>query len=505
MSMPAENLFTKPNLQQLLAGMADAPPLELTGITDDSRRVRPGFLFIACQGATTHGLVHATAATDAGAAVVAWDTSSGDVALARGKIPYIGVAALASKLGEIANRWYDAPSRAIRLAGVTGTNGKTTVAFLATQAMQLLGRGCGYIGTLGAGIDELRTDIALTTPPCLELHRLLAGFRDAGADYSAIEVSSHALVQDRINGLRFDATIFTNLSRDHIDYHRDMRDYFESKARLFTAYRSAHQIVSVDCDYGLELAERSGRNVVRVSTRADLLPLSGRYVAAADIDKTDTGFRVKVTSSWGRHDVLIPLAGEFNVSNALQVLALLLCWGVDIGSACAVIGHLVAPPGRLQRVLAEGADLPAVYVDYAHTPAALEAALRALRAHTTRRLWCVFGCGGDRDRGKRSLMGAVATRDADRAVVTNDNPRTEPPEQIIADVLEGMDASATAIESRAAAIAYAINEASPGDTVLIAGKGHEDYQIIGTQRLDFSDYQTARANLEARASHGGRQ
>ncbi|MDH4106921.1 MAG: UDP-N-acetylmuramoyl-L-alanyl-D-glutamate--2,6-diaminopimelate ligase [Gammaproteobacteria bacterium] len=504
MSMPAEQLPTKPNLQQLLAGMADAPPLAITGIADDSRRVRPGNLFIAWQGATTHGLAHAPTAIERGAAAVAWDSATGDSKLASGSVPFIGIEGLGAGLGEVANRWYDSPSRSLRLAGVTGTNGKTTVAYLATQAMQLLGRGCGYIGTLGAGIDELRSDVALTTPPCLELHRLLAEFRDAGADYSAIEVSSHALVQDRVNGLRFDTTIFTNLSRDHIDYHSDMRAYFESKARLFTSHSSRHQVVSVDCEYGMELAERCGTGVVRVATRRDRQAGTGRHVAARDIEAVAAGYRVRVASSWGQADVSVPLAGEFNVSNALVVLALLLCWNVSFEDACAVIEYLAAPPGRLQRVAVEGSSLPAVYVDYAHTPAALEAVLRALRSHTSARLWCVFGCGGDRDRGKRPLMGAVASRDADRAVVTNDNPRTEPPSQIIADVLAGMDAEAIAIESRSAAIAYAIREAAPGDVVLIAGKGHEDYQIIGDQRHDFSDYQAARANLEARANEGER-
>jgi len=503
MSMPAENLTTLPNLRQLLSGMADAPPLPLTGVADDSRRIRPGNLFIAYQGATTHGLLHVAAAIERGAAAVAWDPATGDKSLATGAVPFVAVDGLAFRLGEIANRWYGEPSRALRLAGVTGTNGKTTVAFLATQAMQLLGRGCGYIGTLGAGISELSADVALTTPPCLELHRLLAGFRDAGADYSAIEVSSHALVQDRVNGLHFDATIFTNLSRDHIDYHGDMRDYFESKARLFSAYASRHRIIGIDCDYGLELADRCGPNVVRVSVRGDRLPMSGRYVVAAAIETVDAGSKVRVESSWGSAEILVPLAGDFNVSNALQVFALLLCWNVSFEEACAVTEHLVAPPGRLQKVTIDVPGLPAVYVDYAHTPAALEAALRALRPHTSGRLWCVFGCGGDRDRGKRPLMGAVASRDADRTVVTNDNPRSESPATIIADVMAGMDTDAVAIESRSAAIAYAIREAEPDDTVLIAGKGHEDYQIIGATRHDFSDYQTARANLEARA--GGRR
>jgi len=505
MSMPAEKLTTLPNLRQLLAGMADAPPLALTGIADDSRRVRPGNLFIAYQGATTHGLAHAAAAIESGAAAVAWDSATGDQSLATGTVPFVAVEGLAGRLGELANRWYGEPSRALRLAGVTGTNGKTTIAFLATQALQLLGRGCGYIGTLGAGIGELSTEVALTTPPCLDLHRLLAGFRDAGADYSAIEVSSHALVQDRVNGLSFDATIFTNLSRDHIDYHSDMRDYFESKARLFSAYASRHRIVSIDCEYGLELADRCDPNVVRVATRGDRLPVSGRHVVAASIETVDAGSRVRVESSWGSAEILVPLAGEFNVSNALQVLALLLCWNVAFDEACAVIEHLVAPPGRLQKVTIDAPGLPAVYVDYAHTPAALEAALRALRAHTTGRLWCVFGCGGDRDRGKRPLMGAVANRDADMSVVTNDNPRSESPAAIIADVMAGMNAGVVAIESRSAAIAYAVGEAAPDDTVLIAGKGHEDYQIIGSVRHDFSDYQTARANLEARATAGGRR
>lgn len=504
MSMAAAAIRPTPDLRQLLSGLADAPPLPLTGIADDSRRVEPGNLFVAWQGETVHGLEYAGQAIAAGAAAVAWDRSTGDAALAEGAVPFVAVDRLAAHLGDIANRWYGTPSADLRVAGVTGTNGKTTVAFLLAQALKRLDRPCGYVGTLGHGCDELEADLGLTTPACLDLHRLLAGFRDSDARYAAVEVSSHGLTQGRVDGVRFDAAVFTNLSRDHIDYHADMREYGESKARLFTEFDARHRIINVDDPFGAELARRCPDGLVAVASRGQGRPGAERYVQADRVDVIESGFRVSIDSTWGVTEITVPLAGDFNVSNVLLVLALLLAWDLSLPAAAEVIGRLAAPPGRLQRVAAAAdASVPAVYVDYAHTPAALEAALNALRGHTRGELWCVFGCGGDRDRGKRPLMGEAASRGADRSIVTNDNPRSESPDRIIADILAGMEGGAIAIEDRGTAIAHAIREAGEGDTVLIAGKGHEDYQIIGRTRLDFSDYQCASANLEARAPKGG--
>ena len=496
MNMPAESLNRHRTLKELLEGIADAPDVEIAGIASDSRRVQAGDVFLACQGETSHGLEYLEQAVAAGACAVVWDSATGSEPDAG--IPLIAVDGLASRLGDIANRWFDSPSSSVRVTGVTGTNGKTTVAWLARQCLNNLGHKCGYIGTVGIGLDEIDSRVAMTTPACVELHGLLAGFRDLGARHAAIEVSSHALDQARVDGVRFDSAIFTNLSRDHIDYHGNMRAYFESKASLFLDFDLGNRIVSLDTDYGNELASRCGPNVVTVSTRFDRIANGRPYVFVRAVVQTPQGSTVSVTSSWGDAEFPLPLPGDFNVANAAQVLALLLCMEVPMADACEVLGRVTAPPGRMERVLPRDDDLPAVYVDYSHTPASLEAALKALRSHSAGRVWCLFGCGGDRDRGKRALMGKIAHRLADVPVVTSDNPRTEDPGRIIADVLEGMAASSKAIEDRGAAIAYAIAEADPDDTILIAGKGHEDYQVIGDHRFDFSDVAVAGQCLAAR-------
>ena len=504
MSMPAERINPTTDLRELLAGIADAPSLPVTGVGDDSRRLKRGDVFLAVQGDTNHGLGFVEAAVRAGVAAIAWDTDTGDAGLATGPVPFVGVPGLADRLGEIANRWYGWPSQSVDVTGVTGTNGKTTVAFLTAQCLIRLGHTCGYIGTLGEGVDELDADVGMTTPPCLHLHGTLAGFRDAGASHAAIEVSSHALAQGRLDGMRFDSAVFTNLSRDHVDYHGGMRSYAESKARLFTDFECRHRIVSLDSEFGQVLADRCGADVITTSTRFDRVANGRPYVFVRSVVANPHGSRVTITSSWGAGDIDIPLPGEFNVGNALQVLALLLAKGIDFDDAREVVSQMSAPPGRMQAVSsADDTGAPQVFVDYAHTPAALEAALRALRPHVKGRIWCVFGCGGDRDRGKRPVMGKVVDRLADYPIVTSDNPRNEPPERIIAEVVAAMRDTTVAIENRAAAIAYAIREAGPDDAVLIAGKGHEDYQIVGDRRLDFSDVQAARANIDARLGAGG--
>ncbi|MCH7853235.1 MAG: UDP-N-acetylmuramoyl-L-alanyl-D-glutamate--2,6-diaminopimelate ligase [Proteobacteria bacterium] len=504
MSMPAEILQSDLTLQQLLAGFVDAPPLPIAGIADDSRQLQAGDVFLAWQGAAAHGLKFTAAAIEAGATAIVWDADTGDASLAVGDAAFFAVEGLAGHLGEIANRWYDRPSRAVKVIGVTGTNGKTTVASMVAQCLQKLGSPCAYIGTLGSGFNGVVNDLGMTTPPCLELQRQLATFRDAGASHVALEVSSHALVQGRVDGVQFDAVIFTNLSRDHIDYHGDMRAYGEAKARLFTACEARHRIINVDSEFGQDLAGRCGSNVVTVSTRFDRVANGRPYVFVRSVVTTPVGSRVTINSTWGNGDIEISLPGDFNVANVVAVLALLLSWNISLADACEVVGQVKAPPGRMQMVAeSEVGTVPTVFVDYAHTPAALEAALRALRPHTKAKIWCVFGCGGDRDRGKRPQMGKIASRLADRVIVTNDNPRSEAAEQIMADILGGMDNSALAIENRATAIARAIHDAEPGDVIFIAGKGHEDYQLIADERLDFSDYEVVRANINKRLKEVG--
>ena len=340
----------------------------------------------------------------------------------------------------------------------------------------------------------------MTTPAAVELHERFAELRDQGAESTAIEVSSHALAQNRVDRVFFDSVLFTNLSRDHLDYHGDMKSYAESKARLFRDHSPGHRIVNIDSEFGAELANRHGPDVVTVSTDNDRVPNSNSYVFVRSVDANESGSKISVCSSWGDGEFLLPLPGAFNVENAVMVLAYLLKRGVSMSDACKSLCEAVAPPGRMQRVESAG-DLPAVYVDYAHTPAAIEVALHALRAHCPGKLWCVFGCGGERDAGKRPLMALAAEQSADHVVVTSDNPRGEQPDEIISAIVAGLINAddATIIADRAAAIAWTIAAADPADIVLLAGKGHEGYQLIGNRRLRFSDYAVAAANLAARA------
>jgi UDP-N-acetylmuramoyl-L-alanyl-D-glutamate--2,6-diaminopimelate ligase len=496
MSMPAERMTSAPTLAELLQGYADAPAVPVSGIASDSRRVREGYLFLAVSGFNSHGLDFVEQARTAGACAIAWDSSTGSEPADVG-LPLVAVSQLADKIGEIANRFFGWPSRRLGVTGTTGTNGKTTVAWMIAQARERLGERCAYLGTVGHGIGEVGGAGGLTTPPTIELHEHLAEFVAGGADSASIEVSSHALSQGRVDGVEFDAAVFTNLTRDHLDYHPDMDDYFASKAMLFIDCAPRHRIVNVDTDYGRRLAALCGPEVVTVATRREN-PDTGRpSLHVRSIRPTASGSEVEFGGDWGEGRFRLNLPGDFNVANAIAVLALLLVKGEALDRACDVMARLQAPPGRMQRVAGEG---PAVYIDYAHTPDALENALRALRAHCRGTLWCVFGCGGDRDRGKRPEMGRVAERLADRLVLTNDNPRNEDPARIIDDILAGLTRAgrATVIEDRAAAIAWAISAAAPEDTVLVAGKGHEAYQETHGERIAVSDDAIAGGALAAR-------
>jgi len=503
MSMPAEYLTTKPTLDELLQGLVDAPAIPVQGISSDSRSLRTGDLFLACGGESGHGLDFISDAVTAGVAAIAWDSSTASAPESELGVPIVAVPDLAQHLGEIANRFYDHPSSSVRVVGVTGTNGKTTVAWLIAQCFEHLQQTCGYIGTLGSGLGDVEVTEGMTTPGAVDLHRNLASFRDAGAKYTAIEVSSHALSQNRVDGVAFDTVLFTNLSRDHLDYHGDMQSYAAAKARLFLECRASNRIINLDSEFGAQLADECGQDVVTVSTTFDRVANGRPFVFVRSVVATSSGSQVRVSSSWGDGEFTVQLPGDFNVANAVIVLALLLKQGVRMEKACDVLATITAPPGRMQRVIVDD-DLPTVYVDYAHTPDAIDVALRALRAHCRGKLWCVFGCGGDRDRGKRPQMGKMAERRADNIVVTNDNPRSEMPAAIIAEIVAGTarPERAIVIEDRAAAIAWAIREAASDDVVLIAGKGHENYQLLGDLRRDFSDYGAASANLAARSEAG---
>ena len=508
MSMPAEHMTAAPTLADLLQGYAEAPEISVQGIASDSRLLQHGFLFLAVKGMSSHGLDYLEQAKQAGVCAIAWDSSTGAEPGDIG-VPTIAIDKLSDKLGEIANRFYSRPSERLNVIGVTGTNGKTTVAWLIAEAREILGERCAYLGTLGYGVDSVDGAEGMTTPAAIELHGHLADFVGAGATSAAIEVSSHALAQGRVDGVRFDAALFTNLTRDHLDYHEDMREYFESKAQLFLDCHPKDRIVNVDSEYGVQLAAKCGEDVVSVSTNPDRAPNGRPHVFVRSIVATEQGFDVAFVSSWGEGNFTLQLPGEFNVANAVLVLALLLKKGVPFDAACDVMSQLSAPPGRMQRVAVDAVDRSlqctakdgsAAFVDYAHTPDALDVALRALRAHCRGELWCVFGCGGDRDKGKRPQMGRIAEQLSDRVVVTTDNPRSEDTQAILDDILAGLAHTdkATVIEDRAAAIAWAIEQAADDDVVLIAGKGHENYQESNGERIAFSDYAVAKQALAAK-------
>ncbi|MBT8084325.1 MAG: UDP-N-acetylmuramoyl-L-alanyl-D-glutamate--2,6-diaminopimelate ligase, partial [Woeseia sp.] len=434
MNMAAMTLTSSPTLQDLLQDFADAPALPVADIASDSRALTPGAVFFACRGATSHALRFLDEGIASTLAAIVWDGDT-DVAPPAG-VPAFVVADLKSKLPVVANRFFADPSVAMRVAGITGTNGKTTVAWLLAQCWQQLGQRCAYIGTLGAGIHEISETRGLTTPDCIELQRLLARFREQHAVRAALEVSSHGLQQERVAGTTFDTAIFTNLSRDHIDYHGDMSAYGETKARLFTEFAPRNAIICIDSEFGRTLAQRVDKSAVLVASSANHDWHGRRYVYAIRVAATPQGALLEVRTSWGDGQIELPLVGMFNVANALNVFASLLADGVEFADALSLMAELKAPAGRMQPVLvpSRGAALPAVFVDYAHTPDALDAALTALRPHCRGKLWCVFGCGGDRDRGKRPLMGRAAVTKADCAVLTSDNPRSEEPAAIMRDV-----------------------------------------------------------------------
>lgn len=462
------------------------------GLSADSRRLRPGDVFLAFPGAVHDGRHYIPQAIAAGAAAVLWEAEGyrWPLKIKRPNLPVHGLRALAAKL---AARWYGEPSRALWMTGVTGTNGKTSVTHWLAQGLKAAGRPSALLGTLGNGLVGNLTPASHTTPDCVELQRLLAEYRDAKAVAAVMEVSSHGLDQGRVEGVHFDVAVLTNLSRDHLDYHGSMEAYAQAKAKLFSWPGLKWAVLNVDDAFGQALYQRLEGSPVR---RLGYGFREGEIRGSA-LQLNAQGIRMTVTTPWGGGEVTSSLIGEFNAYNLLAVLGGLLAAGVGLKEALQYLGELKPVAGRMQ-TLSLGAGGPTVVVDYAHTPDALEKALKALRPLTQGRLWCVFGAGGGRDRGKRPLMGGIAAALADAVVVTSDNPRNEDPAAIIADILAGMPPGQTAICDRAAAIRHAIGAASPEDVVLIAGKGHEDYQEVHGVLKPFSDLEVARAALEER-------
>jgi UDP-N-acetylmuramoyl-L-alanyl-D-glutamate--2,6-diaminopimelate ligase len=491
-------------LGELLAGLADpgsAASLPIEGLSLDSRRVQPGDLFLACAGTRAHGLEHVGEAIDRGAVAVAWEPVRGRSFDDSAGVAAVAVEQLAQRVGLIADRFYGHPSGAMTVVGVTGTDGKTSVSQLLAQALDQDVAPCGLIGTLGYGRPGELTVSAHTTPDPVSLQRIIAALRAERCRWLSMEVSSHALDQGRVNGVAFDLGIFTNLSREHLDYHRTMEAYAAAKRRLLEWPGLDCAIVNLDDPYGRDFARQLGASVPVLGYGLIAGRVEGvERVAAGDTRFGPWGVWARVSTPWGEGELESPLIGRFNLYNLLAVLAALLRIGVDLPEALLRLRTLEAVPGRMQAI--GGGEGPLVIVDYAHTPAALAQALEAVREHCAGRLICVFGCGGERDRGKRPLMAAAVERLADRCIITDDNPRGEDAAGIVADMLAGLEEPerARVEHDRAAAIALALSEAGPGDAVLIAGKGHETVQLIGTQARPFDDLAVARALLQEAAS-----
>ena len=478
-------------LAELAAGLASVPAdLLVTDVTLDSRAVSAGTLFLACRGRTHHAVKFVPEAIARGARAVLYEREGVDAPPAAPAGIFIAaVAGLTQQVGVIADRFFGAPSQSLTIAGITGTNGKTTCAWLLAQALKHCRRPAAYIGTLGFGVPPQLTPTPHTTSDAVTLQRQLAQLRGLGAECVCMEVSSHALDQGRVNGVRFNTAVFTNLTRDHLDYHGTMAAYGAAKAQLFTWPGLNFRVINIDDSFGAALAAAKSPVPLIVTTRrTGAAPPGARFVRALRATPDPTGLVIEVDSSWGATELPVRLVGEFNVDNALTVLAVLLAWEIPLKEAARALGKSRAASGRMEMFGGRGRT-PLVIVDYAHTPDALENALRAARLHCRGELRVVFGCGGDRDAGKRPLMGRIAAELADDIILTDDNPRTEDAGRIVADILAGIGAHSPHVveHDRGLAIRLALERSGPDDVVLVAGKGHEGYQIVGAERRVFQD------------------
>ena len=480
-------------LAELLPDVDVPRGLVVHGLVQDSRAVQAGDAFFAIAGFGAHGLGFVEQARAAGASAILFEPPA--PANLPAPADAIAVPGLRARMGELADRFHAHPSHDMKMVGVTGTNGKTSTVQLLAQAWQLRGVRSGSIGTLGAGLQGEVVATGFTTPLVLQMHALLARLRDAGAQAVAMEVSSHALDQGRVDGVHFDVAVFTNLTRDHLDYHGDMATYGAAKARLFARQGLQASVVNLDDAFGRELLSSlpSPVRAIGVSSRdADSATLRAGNLR---MDVSGIGFDLAIDGQ--EHAVQSRLLGRFNVDNLLAVAGVLHALGETPADIANTLSQLQPIHGRMNRLGGEGGR-PLVVIDYAHTPDALEQALSSLREHAPTRLVCVFGCGGERDAGKRPQMAAIAERLADLVIVTDDNPRGEDGDAIVADILAGFErADATiVVRDRAQAIARAIGEAGAHDIVLVAGKGHEPYQEIAGVKHAFDDSVVAREQLE---------
>lgn len=465
--------------------------LAIRGLTADSRAARPGDLFLARAGRSAHGMAHAEAAVAAGAVAVAYDPETGPAPLPPlGGVPLIAVPGLTQRTGDLAARFFGHPSQSMRVIGITGTNGKTSCAHLLAQTLGDPPGTAGMLGTLGNGFPGRLVPSSHTTPDAVRVQAWLARLRDEGARAVAMEVSSHALDQGRVAAVQFDTAVFTNLTRDHMDYHGTEAAYAAAKRRLFAHPELRLAVLWAEDPSAAHMAAAlpvSCPTVWAAFSRAALQGRRGSGLWPRALTPLEDGVALTLEGDWGAGTLHLPLLGRFNVANALLVLGALLGGGMSWGEALSRLSAAQPVPGRMQRI-GNGSG-PTAVVDYAHTPDAIEQAILACRTHGAKRVICVFGCGGDRDRGKRPLMGATAGRLADAVVLTDDNPRSEAPEAIIAAIRAGMP-SGTPVHvehDRRAAIRGALAAATAGDWVLIAGKGHETSQVFADREEPFSD------------------
>ncbi|MFP6684319.1 MAG: UDP-N-acetylmuramoyl-L-alanyl-D-glutamate--2,6-diaminopimelate ligase [Polyangiaceae bacterium] len=474
----------------------------VAGVKQDSRRVEPGDLFVALRGQNSDGALYIRGAQDRGAVAVLL-AADRDVKLHG--LPCLQASEPRVVMAHLARLVYGDPTASLRVVGITGTNGKTTTAHLLTTAIRGAGGRTAVIGTLGSRFEEWEHTGLHTSPEADEIQRVAAQVRARGASHLVMEVSSIGLAVDRLEGVSFDVAAFTNLTQDHLNFHGSMTAYAEAKDRLFFEFVPRVCVIDVDDSHGEKLARRiaaTGRSrVIRVSVRSG----ASVEVHAANVEQSVDGMTMTVHTPMGDQHIHAPLLGQHNVSNLVLTLGVIVALEMDVARAAQALATVGQVPGRLERCDSPAQDDVIVLVDYAHTPDALRHALTSLRALATGELWCVFGCGGDRDSSKRGPMGEIVARFADHAVVTNDNPRSESPDRIAEAIVAGIESAPSdgtldfSVElDRHRAIRHAIGAAAPGDVVLIAGKGHEPYQILGEHTCDFDDRVEARQALSLR-------
>ncbi|MFT7223367.1 MAG: UDP-N-acetylmuramoyl-L-alanyl-D-glutamate--2,6-diaminopimelate ligase [Cellvibrionaceae bacterium] len=494
--------------EQTLSG--ELTRLAICGMAIDSRQVKSDYLFVAMQGLQAHGKNFIAQAIANGSIAVLIDL---DETLEDVSIPVIRIRDLRSRLSAIAGQFFGHPSHSMRLVGVTGTNGKTTCTYLLAQAYAAMGKKVGIMGTLGYGLLEkvedrftiaLR-DTSMTTPDAIYSQKICAQMLDQGCELLAMEVSSHALAQKRVAGLAVDTAVFTNLTQDHLDYHGNMAAYGNAKLQLFTMPSLSLAVVNQDDPFAYKVIDCVGKHCKLITysleKRHSISARADAHLVLQDFVSSEAGMQAKLYSPEGTFHLTTSLIGRFNLSNLLAVIASLYGQGESLDLMVSRLSKLKPVPGRME-LIANRLGVQVV-VDYAHTPDALENALVALKSNLQGKLWCVFGCGGNRDREKRPEMARLAELHADYIVITSDNPRKEPAAQIFSDINAGLRTPVKPIVDRREAIKHAINSAKAGDVVLIAGKGHEDYQLIGDEKLPSGDQRQARLFLRQREAECG--